>query len=465
MQINDANQFLNALGEVGLKSGHYIHAHFVVKQEKSTLKTVDIAIIAEGCFQCYRDAKGLSVQRRHELMTEITSKIKVYEDRVFKSKSFWQKIGWVFGCISDGEKHLRRITKQVETEKTTYAKSLEEFEKIGKIHERRVARNSLTNEMKQASMKLLEGTNYSEFEGFAQSGGIKSYIEDLEAFRETLGPTPLLNKVNHTIKLLNEAYSFANLYESAATAAKIPAEVSIPRKNIIDELQSRIVEKIEHLHEKGKVGDQVIFPGGYQNIDGKGRIIGGHSVIYRIVKTDQDKCALTIINTGEGSNEAFDWNNTVLAFTGTGRVNVVDVLYENIPFTKLDQNFVKAIADPIFEAKVNEPMKRVEGAVDRVLAPDTSVMFKDSAKVQKGSGRKHKSQTTGSCSFKSVSSFIHENLGNDYQSFKVFVTQRELKRVEGLKTKVKSQTNQANLAGISANGQKILSHRQKKLLK
>lgn len=453
MKVQEATSFMSKLGEAAAKPSHYVNqirpnVYSVQSTKNNTVNTEKIAGLVEECFQAYKNDKDMSHQRRHALMEELKGHIENYEGRVYNSKTWYQKFGSWFGCISDGEKQLRATFKLAEEEKKISEKALKKFDEIGKLHQKRTEKP--LNQIKAAFMKLTQGKLRSDtYESFSQSGGIKSYLNDLEAYaqKNAVGP-----KFTKTVELLKEAHSFALLCEISVEAK------GALKTEALNELKSRMAEKLATL-EKGKVGDEILFPGGYHTTNDKGKVTGGHSVLYRIVKESNDKYSLTIVNTGEGSLEAANLNNAIAFFTGS-RKDVQDIKYTNIPFSKLNRNLVDKIASPVLPDK-GSPMSAVIADMDTVLKPDTSWLISDKKEVQKGDGRAHKEQIGGSCSFKSVSSFIHEQLGDkDYRPFKAFVTERELERVTKLKGTTRVHASVLN--DIEDVGNKLLVKRQAK---
>lgn len=452
MKVQEATSFMSKLGEAAAKPGHYVNqiphtnVYSVQSTKNNTVNTEKIAGLVEECFQAYKNDKDMSHQRRHALMEELKGHIENYEGRVYNSKTWYQKFGSWFGCISDGEKQLRATFKLAEEEKKISEKALKKFDEIGKLHQKRTEKP--LNQIKAAFMKVGKMEN-STYESFSQSGGIKSYLDDLEAYKQKNAVGPEFVK---TVELLKEAHSLALLLEIS-----VEAKGSL-KTDALNELKNRMTEKLATL-EKGKVGDEILFPGGYHTTNDKGKVTGGHSVLYRIVKESNDKYSLTIVNTGEGSLEAANMNNVIAMFTGS-RSDVQDIKYTNIPLSKLNRSLVDKIASPVLPDK-SSPMKAVVKDMDSVLQPDDSRIFKDTSKVQKGSGRIHKEQIGGSCSFKSVSSFIHEQLGDkDYRPFKAFVTERELERVTKLKGTTRVHASVLN--DIEDVGNKLLVKRQAK---
>ncbi len=454
MEINQAKNFLSQLENANTK-GHYLTTNgshqytHIDKKSNKTLNTATIADIAEECFTALKN-DGISQNQRAQLMNKLKTQVKAYNKRVHASKKWYQKVGSWFGIVSAGEKKINSIAKLAESERKTNAKAVDKFDQI---HEGFVKRQETklagdAQQEKKIYMRIFGGINdvrNENLEGFTQSGGIKSYLDDLIRYEASISESRvgLKEEIRKMIYILENAYSISTLLEHAGS-----------KKSIMRELQLRVTEEVQDLAERGKIGDQLLIPGGYELVKGD-----GHAVLYQITKTAEDKCSFTIINSGDGAKES----TTVKGF-GSSLINmfsqaifdenavreqVQDIQYENVSFQNLDLPFIQNIFDKKFNQNEKNPMQVIKNRIDTSLRQDPH--------VKKTNGREHSSQEIGSCTFKSISSWLKDSFTseNEYNKFKATHTEWDLDQLSSIR---KGQPD-----AMQAEGQKILQKRKGKI--
>lgn len=461
MSVSNYEHFITILGQAAAQQGHYISeigagtGKFEVLQgltakTSKTLDTDKIGQLVWDSFRYYQRDSTLSLQRRYDLMEHLRSEVKIYESRIYDSKPWYQKLGACFGCISDGEKTLRYARQLAKEEKKTAKKALAKFNEIDQAHQQKIQSESI-NQFKQAFTKLSRGSvRAGAYEGFAQSGAIKSYIDDLEEYRKKALPGSTLSKVDHILKILKETCALASL-----------SEVATFSQDVQEELRNRILEKMALL-EKGNVGDEILLPGGYYTENGEGKVTGSSFVLYRLVKTDQSHYSLTIINTGRDLFAPLDVNDVVLSPTNE-LLERNDKKYTNIHEYKLI-DLASVIAEPVVHEDGKIPLQVIEKRLDSTLFVRFPEYEAKELLVDAEISRTRNVHAGQSTAFKSISSFIHEGLGDDYQPFKVFVTERELQRITTLKQNTQDTTLLENLDKLDTIGKKALADRQAKVV-
>lgn len=490
MKVSEAKHFLTTLNTSN-KQGHYLTVHgtheysVITGDDAKANKALNTAKIADAMEECFEALKSgdISMQQRTEIMTKLKTQIKYYNSRVYKSKSFFKKVGSAFGCVSAGEKKINSIAKQVRTEIKTNDKALKEFQNIhGNFKARKESKLAGEMQQKKVYMRVFSGVGSEavrneKLEGFSQSGGIKSFIDDLTRYEASLDESKvgLKTEIKEKIELLKNAYSISALHEHA-NSKHVGAD---DKEILMRELQLRVSEEIQHLAENGKVGEQILIPGGYEKAQ------EGHAVLYQITKTGANQCSFTIINAGDGAKEA-------MSATGIGsslvnmfseavfdsklvREKVQDIKYENVKFEALGLPFLKDVFEQQFHKDQKNPMQVIK---DRI---NTSLM---KGSVRKTTGREHSSQEIGSCTFKSVSSWLKGSFTSvkEYNKFKAAHTEWDLKELQDLldqkaktvnETKYTQKGNQARelkekqrqlnqLNAMSVEGQRVLRKRKNK---
>lgn len=442
MEILQAKNFLNKLTNSN-KKDHYLtvhgnHRYSVISGDNAkaskTLNTTQISDLVEGCFEALKGG-DLSTENRAKIMKDLGTQIKNYKSRVYRSKKWYQKIGSWFGIISDGEKKLNRVAKQVKVEKKTNIAAKEEIQRIHSvfvnIQETNLA--SETQQQKKVYMRIFSGVGTEavrneNLEGFTQSGGIKSFIDDLTTYNASLDESQvgLKSDIEKKIELLTKAYHISTMREFANNK-----RTSVEDKQVLlKELQLHVYEEIQELAENGAVGDQILIPGGYE----KSSI--GHAVLYQVVKTSENKCSFTIINAGDGAKESNSLKGNGASFlnafsqtifgSNVVRELVKDIKYNNVNFNDLDQPFLKSIFEQQFHLEEKDPMGVVKTRIDEALTKNSQ--------VKKSEGREHSAQEIGSCTFKSVSSWLKDSFlsEKEYNKFKAAYTKWDMEKLESI---------------------------------
>lgn len=288
---------------------------------------------------------------------------------------------------------------------------------IQMMHEDTMRRLELPlDRMKRFYAKVLETTDFSckELEGYSPSKSILTYLNDLKLFRQQ-GSSPKLDRV---IAELEFAYKIA-LIEG----------INVPeiKETVLQEIQ----QKIQNLPSSD--GSCVLIPGGSET----------HAIMYKVEKNPDETFSFTIINTGAGADHNI--LSSVWTYFVNGRLTVQDVVYSKLTMEHLSKEFISKI----LEQRTFPDMGSVNQWVETALNNGNW-----------NYGRKHKGQRKGTCAFKSVSSTLHEKLGDKvYNSFKAFLTEKEIRDFERLHLPPDQQPLKVRML---AEGERVLRHRNSK---
>ena len=481
MDVSQAKNLLNTL-ERSNKHGFYLtdygnHRYTVISGNNAkTLKklnTAKIALAVEECFEALKCDK-ISEKHRVELMTSLKTQIKNYNARVYTSKTWYQKIGSWFGCVSTAEKKINNISKLAEVERKTSEGAVNAFQSLedqfGKITSGKLATDF--NQQRKIYMRTFGGIVNNDvkndtLDGAVHSNGIKSYIDDLETYKKELKNKPdTLSDVNAIISKLKKAYSIAINHE-LIRSGQITSENQV---KLLREIKLRLNEDIQDLKKNGKAGDQILIPGGYQKIINQIGDTTGHAILYQIQKVNDTECTFTIINTGDGakasnSRQALqnDMLNEVSTIVGetkdmflsvfttkktnkksahvnykTERTRVKDIQYKNVKFENLNFELFDKIFKSKFTSEVESPMEIVKRNINTELTRDKNVVI--------SSAREHSSQELGNCVYKSISSWMKPQFRNkrDYNDFKVKTTEWDLANLSKIHAKQKSDADHSD---------------------
>lgn len=345
------------------------------------IDTNEILNVAKRSFNCYENG-NLCAERCLTLMTNLSYFIKTKLERLDSESCFAALFSSLFPTDERAELDKLLIKSNVEKEKIKSAIRILASTEMNLIKKANIKNSKKDNQLKQVYSKALGKPNSKnkDLDRYNQACAIVSYLSDLREFKSS--------KTEKIIETLEFALKVYLLQEENSK-----------------EINLSILNKIEDL----KIGDYLLLPGGYAQLD------KGHAILYRIQKTGSEICSITIINTGQGSeyNELTGFCNLF-----TNRNKVQDLSYKNIDISYITLEFIMSIARQRFDAEIKNPM-------EAVLKPFKGLIVTE--------GRTHTAQTKGDCAFKSVSSFIKGELGEEYNKFKVFVTERELKKIESLK--------------------------------
>jgi hypothetical protein len=280
----------------------------------------------------------------------------------------------------------------------------------------------LKNVEKEFYAKVLESSSYrnKDMEGYNHTLSIQSYIDDLTEFRHLIKNQKSGSIIDCMIANLEQAYEIA-----ACIHYDICPRVALKLSMILSDIHQKI--------QSGELTNFVL-PGGTR----------GHAVMLEFSKQDSQSWKLSIINTGEGAKlfsnlfEGFLW---VLGLFH--RIKVQNIEYHNIQKEEMTVDFLFNL---VYCYQFSS-MKQVEELIEA-----------NCHHFEKGTGQIHKAQNKGNCTFKSVSAYIHEQLGDNHKDFKLLVTERQITQLNEYYHK-----NQANhINDFLQSGQLILQKRKLK---
>lgn len=281
MNLNDLKIFSENLNQT-IEKSNYISkndsGNFCILKNKAdkNLRTLDIAKLAEQFFDQLSKDTILSIRDRKQFETDLASALKVYSNRVYRSKPWYQKIVAFFGFKSDAEKRLsivinelfsrihqqRKMKADIESAKTrndntpNFLSFLPSFNKDLKLFYHKTAENS-------KEIKHLNGMMFHE--------SIDSIIDDLKHFKN--------RSSEKIVKKIIDGLTFARAI-SFLENEFYKGDLSLA---ILEQLQQMPISTPDDRNF-------MILPGGHW----------GHAALYIIEKHEDDKYSFRVINTGSG---------------------------------------------------------------------------------------------------------------------------------------------------------------------
>jgi hypothetical protein len=236
------------------------------------------------------------------------------------------------------------------------------------------------------------------FEGADFYDAIPTIKKDLELF-------------SHTLATEEER----NALKKCCTSLKRAQEIHQAENDDEFELATTMKREISTM----PVGSSYVIPGG----------IGGHSILYEIIRMTQDKYCFTIINTGQDE----PWKKRL---KHKGR-SMGEYLYSDKAYivekSKLDNDFLQSI---LRSSTYNDTMLKLLSDIDKALI---------ARGAQSCDGRIHHPQQRGNCTFKCLNRYVFGNLidilGKEkgtalYRKFKVFRTEQKWHAIKKLINKL-----------------------------
>jgi len=222
-----------------------------------------------------------------------------------------------------------------------------------------------------------ENIKSAELEGSVRSVVCKDLLEKIEAFLKS--HPEHTEKFTQVKKQLNQALLYCiqieNLQGEEVEKLGWPQEEIKQQKTLKD-----IVASCKDDIQKLSPGESFMLPAGTRD----------HTVVYEILKKDNGKYTLTLINTGLGINIGHKINEE-----GRVRTLVYDDLEEEVFDTEFLESIVTFVVD-IKEKEWDEIYKFLDGKLK-----------KDDNKKE---GRLHKQQREGICASKSLSVWLHSKI-------------------------------------------------------
>lgn len=430
MNINESNLFAKTLLTAS-SQGLYISQTdngFSPCSDKNAknLNTVKIAELAEECLEHYKNPE-FSEQKKAVLMKGLRLSIKKYRKRLYKSKPWYAKIASCFGFMSREEGRLKTVAEQTHDHQNKIFKEIETAFKEAYSN----YLDDATIQNRKFAIQVLESKDFREkpTEGLPAGLGIISYLQNLRNLPHQT------EQVTKAITLLENALSLLSI----GLAGNFPLISNGPSEDeALSEYNKRLKENIDNL----EVGKQTIFFGTASN----GAEIG-HVVLYQVSRLDQDNYALAVFNAQLDTEECIQLMSK--SREPVTLANYSTILAKHRPKKKTLRANVKL--DFFDNHFIQNTFKKVKTVAETANENFLSHL----ATLENFDGKDHAAGTTNSCGFKPISSWLNEMLGNDYQEFKVFLTERELAE--------HAQSSHAHKNLFLTKGHEVLAHRKQKL--
>lgn len=457
MELHSLNSLVQSLKGID-KTKNYLAVsegrfYQVESQSNKNLNTSKIAALGKEALETLERTKmTYSAKALH--YEGFSESLSHYLDRVYRHKNIWQKIVWWIGCASKGEKELwaacKRSNKiagqlrlQDKTAKDLIKRSNDLFTKE--------CLNKPKKQLKLLYMGLFDSSTLKidKLEGIDPRVASTWLLDHLEAYRKEMNANhpqaKLVDKVILEFKLHNDLLFAA--YESSATCA-------LRRSAGLNMEHWTFQEILGELLSLKTPGDEVTLGGGYRSYKESEKF--GHSVQY-VVKLEEDESySLTFVNTGEGGlEESEPLNKKENSLPGAlDRDPIKDNVWTGIPKEALTEEFVAIL------------MKRRLHLIPSCMADikrEIVNYLRRFPSVKLGKGREHKLQMKGSCTVKSLTSWLHERLDDPlWRDFKAFYTKLEIQKLDRLAEQIPDPKKRAVFV---KEGRRILQKRHAKKVK
>lgn len=430
-----------------------------IKEQKDLTAMQSIADKYSSQIHSYFNHEPASLKERVKLYKEMRSTAKEVADKINRSRSL---IEWFLSCfgvgVGKGEKELIQAQKNLTLliNKTQHEQAnnwlpdnlkipekprdwvvslyyalfgsdlFDEYSKPQLEAHHSIALKSLQTtaqkdlESVNTQMKLaafsLAGSN--ELRGKSVEG-INPYIaicairSKLEAFYEKLKSIPSDENIQMEIRKVEE------IIRKISYAAKISEKMEfvqrLGRKEChFSDLAFEISEDVRKL----SVGDSLLLPGAYLNIEG-----GGHAVLFEIKHDVPGKYSFRVVNTGDGILE-LDQVFGILKAAITDEVQ--DYITSGHDLNKIaNRNFLTKILK-------NTCIPQADASAKKMLQPIIDHLLNGEIKKMEKS-EPHFIQTNGSCSYDCLVAWIEGQLGKMMADFfELFILKTDLETVNKL---------------------------------
>lgn len=440
MDIKTINNFLDKLDDAN-KLKCYISVNknrfqTITKKSSKELNTKKIADLARDVIDSLSSME-IDPFKKKVIYQKLALVLNNYSRRVIKSKPWWVKILAFFGIVSQSERCINRVTKDL----ANRIDNLKYCEEVVPPYHQNVlqAHEEPLNKVKRFFAKMLE-TGYLrmyELDGYTQPGSLYSYLEDLKAYRQMLDSTsqPISQNLEQIIDELEEAYNISVTYALHNEAHTVWVRTHEEIQSLVTEI-SRKLKELPVSTENSR--PSILIP----------KICKNHAIMCKIEKEQNDTFSFTIINTGDGVD--VDWGNVFKVFVGIDdKILAQSIKYAHLTSDQISREFILMLVD-----SENANIKEFNDNIENLLMKNV--------KVKQMEGIKHKRQLKGTCAFKSTSATICEKLGKkEHAAFKAFLSEREIANFEHLDTSgiLSEETKREMLK----EGKKVLNHRQSKV--
>lgn len=469
MDIKSINNFSSALQNLVLipNSKNYISEvsgtyELVSSKGSKTLNSDKIATLAVSVFNEIDQMKGISFQTQLNLFNNLRQGLERYTDRLYQSKTWYQKIGHFFGCASNEERRINHIISAIDLKtnaNSPLGSTAQLVNKTVQDFKYTISRQETQpiSKLKHFFLGVLDSTSHDfpGLNGMTHSEALYWYISHMQSFLALPETSSKFTKeeigqMNDLIKQFKFAEKLAALlsasqsdcWDEMVKAAQKNPQINMKALHIIarnnverNPLRKGMLDLIRDAVNNLKPGERVILPGGYMVADKekivKGVLDGsGHAVLYSIFKVSEGKYRFQIVNTGEGADlnapvtdtlkNLFEGLKSLVTNKSNYRWTVKDIEYDNL--TRED------LSDDFFNQLINKKMPNQATTMEdiHVLIGQRFGKEKLSSK-----GREHKAQKHGSCTHKSLTATAKAFLpGKLYHAFKVWMTKTENKNFQ-----------------------------------
>jgi hypothetical protein len=528
------SNFIDVLNQVSTENSLYIsekEGKFtpISKKSQKTLNTQKINSLAKKYLDEIGQAQDL------DLCNKLGKALENYNKRCLISKSkSWRKrvLSWL-GFKSKEEKEADFISTQL----FTLAENIQKFE-INQLVLKtwKKTKEKILTPKKQLilyNFKVLDSIPFNIFNIYDFMQGVKtpgaltdleslaSIIEDLTDFLEKVDSSSQLI-VQTLINEMNQAFRLRTLVDNdwdILFRKKFNEPLQDRQKPLIKSIVNEILDKLNDL----VLGSQIpiIISGGYsQDLntvdlnDPSTFIIGGHHVLYLINEEKDYTFTFTLLNTGEDpqlnnketiveiKKKEAEIQKLELKITTLKNVRG-DLINQEKSFVNLTKQRdqlkkdVEELVEELFDkvGKYSEIkythlsrwelskdfftkllMFQISGAKDmETINNFLQAQLYNSQSPNKRFGRSYYRQNKNSCTIIPWFKLLHEKLGPLHQQFKVFVTEKELRRLETLSShpdihpieggdeKTLLLKGPELIAFMQTEGRKILTKRKRKL--
>ena len=435
MELTEVQSLVQSLKDIDQSNSYVAFSggrfYRVASKGDKNLDTAKIAEFGKEAFETLKNAP-LSYSEKAKLCEDFSVSLKQCVDRVYKHKTVWQKIASWFGFVSQGEKELSDVagqSKKTARELRSQDRFAKEIVKDGCATFQQKLQADQQSQLKLLYMGIFDSSplKIDSLDGTDALYASLWLLEHLMAYREEIGDThphaPIVDEAILEFQRHNDL-----LYAEKQSAASLPTALTLFFGSLNME-DWTIHEILGSLHNLKKTGDEVTIGGGYRSYINAVEV--GHSVQYVFKLENEGSYSLTFVNTGEGmvyhppiQSQLKEMWNFMWGKENVVRAHVKDDVWSGIPKEALTEELVRLLT----KRDIHPIPSRMADIVQ-----DVSNYFSRFPSVQLNKGRDHKLQKKGSCAVKSLTSWLHERLGDQiWRDFKTFFTKREMQKIDRL---------------------------------
>ena len=473
MNLNEINNFINVLNLAETKPNTYIvsnnYKYELVKNKNSyrILDAAKIDAISSKVLKTIKYSPQLTAVDKQKLLHSLASGLQNYKSRLVANKPFWSRVGYILGIKTKNERNLNILIMEANNSSKKIKNALPILNNLSQFNA--AIKSTIDPIMIQPNTelnlyykKILDSTPAEAPGGtltYMRAHPIFSFVQDLKAYESHLKTNG--HQVPSSIKQRIKELEFAG---TTLMGVEILKQKGALQKwgfqTTFDALEEQIQQQVTSLDSSSLPSSAkpcVLIPGGYiRKIVKNGKpSFAAHGVLYKIERDKNGTYSFTIINTGEGSQ----------THKKQGRLMATDLKYTGLKREDLSTDFIQFLLSGL-DPRTNN-CKNFNDVVKKI---DQALLKSGNAK--KTSGRVHKVQAQGkrSCTSKCVTSFLNEQLDvKTYRTFKVFMTERENKKIKVLIAKPINSPQSLSpkqkriASAMMAHGEKVLKKRKAKI--